>query len=171
MRLSGTASSSRLLRRIERFELDNGYFMPNQRRFTKAEAAKLTQPFPLMLYSFQISQPGGDYKSITCLRSYEMGQRGSTLRTFADFNLQATRVRKPIASYNPPPYFAESNDSIPQLPATPSWRRNRHRLHPQPRYPPLGPLLQIGSDKTMLFSMPSQLRLARPAPARRPHRR
>jgi len=53
--LAGSSSSTRLLRTIERFEFDNGYYIPNQRRLTATEAAKITRPIPLMLYSFQLS--------------------------------------------------------------------------------------------------------------------
>ncbi len=151
------ASSSSILRRIERFELDNGYFSPNARTFTKAEATTINQPFPLMCYSFQLSQPGVDYKSIMP-SGYEVGQRGSTLRTFTDFNLQAARYRKPIASYNPPPYFMESNDSKALLPATApggdtgtSFTRNL-ALSPMP-----WGRSASGSRETILFSIPTQL--------------
>ena len=155
MRLS-TAPSG-ILRRVERFELDNGYFSFTQRKFTKDEAAKVTQPFPLMLYCFQISQPGGDYRTYMP-SAYSLGQRGSTLRTFADFNLQATRIRKPIASYNPPPYFMENTDSRAFLPDVApggdtgtAFTRNLV-ISPLPwgRSP-------SGSAKTILFSVPSQL--------------
>ena len=152
MRLAGSAN---ILRRIERFELDNGYFSPNTRNFTNAEASQMSLPFGLMLYSFQISQPGADYKSYMPA-GYDMGQRSSTLRTFTDFNLQATRVRRPIASYSPPPYFMESNDSISQLPATapggdtgPGFTRNLAVVR--------WGRSSSGSDKTILFSIPSQL--------------
>ena len=154
MRLAGSPS---ILRRIERLELDNGYWASTQRSFTRNEANRMNLPFPLMLYSFQISQPGGDYKAYMP-SLYEMGQRGSTLRTFADFNLQATRVRKPIASYNPPPYFMENIDSKALLPAVepggdtgPAFTRNL-AASPLPwgRSP-------SGSQKTILFSVPSQL--------------
>lgn len=154
MRLAGSSS---ILRRIERFELDNGYFAPNARVFPKAEALTITQPFPMMNYSFQISQPGADYKALLPAAD-QMGQRGSTLRTFADFNLQAARVRKPIASYNPPPYFMESNDSKSQLPATApggdtgtSFTRNL-ALSPLP-----WGRSSSGSRETILFSIPAQL--------------
>jgi hypothetical protein len=155
MRLTG---SSGLLRRIERFELDNGYFRPNQRVFTRTEANKMTRPFPLMLYSFQISQPGVEYKNQNLIpATYEMGQRGSTLRTFADFNLQATRIRKPITSYNPPPYFMESNDSIALLPASPPGGETGAGFT---RNLALSPLpwgrSSSGSKKTVLFTVPSQ---------------
>lgn len=154
MRLAGSSS---VLRQLERFELDNGYYQRNARQFTKDEVPQVTQPFPLILYSFQISQPGVEYK-FQMPALYEMGQRASTLRTFADFNLQATRVRKPIASYNPPPFFMESSDSRALLPDRPpggeagvGFTRNL-ALSPLPwgRSP-------IGSEKTILFSIPSQL--------------
>lgn len=153
--LAGVSSSTRLLRRIERFEFDNGYYIPNQRRLTAAEAARITQPFPLMLYSFQISQPGGAYKDYMPA-SYEMGQRASTLRTFADFNLQATRVRKPIASYNPPPYFAESNDSISQLPANPPGGDTGIGFTRNMAIPYWGRSPKDGGGRAILFSVPSQ---------------
>lgn len=167
LRLAG-AGGSGLLRRIERFELDNGYAGTNQRRFyhTQAEglargesepevASEMTQPFPLMLFSFQISQPGGDYKSYMPA-AYEMGQRASTLRTFADFNLQATRVRKPIASYNPPPYFAENTTNKAQLAATPPGGNTGSGFTRDLSIPRWGRSSQTGSDKTILFSIPSQ---------------
>lgn len=144
MRLAG---SSNILRRIERFELDNGYFSPNARVFTQAEAPTITQPFPLMCYSFQISQPGvvyTDYMPPT----YAMGQRGSTLRTFADFNLQAARVRRPIASYNPPPYFMESNNNKSQLQVSPPEASLEPVSPTTLRYPPcLGGVRPLGASK------------------------
>ncbi|WP_411846904.1 hypothetical protein AAFN60_05205 [Roseibacillus persicicus] len=108
-------SRGTFLKRIERFELDNGYWNPTARNFDRSVTPNLTGPVPLMLYAFQISQPGMDYINLMP-RDYELGQRGSTLRTFADFNLQATNFSKPIASYNPPPFFMESNDSAALLP-------------------------------------------------------
>ncbi|WP_193211338.1 hypothetical protein [Luteolibacter marinus] len=156
MRLAGTSSRS-VLRQIERFELDNGYFYPNQRTFSAPEAARITQPFPLMLYSFQISQPGTDYTPLMP-SLYEAGQRSSTLRTFTDFNLQATRFRKPIASYNPPPFFVESNDSKSQLPASPPGGQTGGGFT---RNLALSPVRwghsTSGSETTVLFSLPSTL--------------
>ena len=35
LRLSGGSSGGNPLRRLERFELDNGYFQPNQRTFSR----------------------------------------------------------------------------------------------------------------------------------------
>jgi len=149
--------SSSILRSLERFELDNGYYSPNSRSFTRAEAGKMTRPFPLMCYSFQVSQPGEDYKQFMP-GSYELGQRGSTLRTFADFNLQAAIFHKPIASYNPPPYFMQSNDSKAQLPATPPGGDTGNNFT---RNLVLSPLpwgrSSSGSNQTILFSVPSQI--------------
>lgn len=120
LRVGGTSSSSPPLRRVERFELDNGYYWDNTRNrewVYPTDYQKRTKPVPLMCYNFQLSQPGVDYVGLQLMPSgYTLGQRGSSLRTFADFNLQATRIGKPIASYNPPPYFMESNNSIAQLP-------------------------------------------------------
>lgn len=158
MRLAGGGRSAQPLRRIEGFELDNGYFLSNIRNVANAAyCSQRTRPIPLMGYNFQISRTGVDYVREGLLPSgYSMGQRGSTLRTFADFNLQATRISKPITSYNPPPFFAESSNSISLLPdgapggdtgpaftknldSTMAWGRN-----------------YVGSDKTVLFSVPRQ---------------
>lgn len=114
MRLSNMGSRS-YLTRIAGIELDNGYFSPNQRNFTQANTSRLTGPIAMMLYSFQISQPGMDYLNLMP-RGYEAGQRASTIRTYADFNLQAANFHTPITSYNPPPFFMESNDSAALLP-------------------------------------------------------
>jgi Tfp pilus assembly protein PilX len=115
LNLTGPSSSAGLLTAIDRFELDNGYFSPNTRHISLTEAQQLRGPIPLMLYSFSLSQPGMDYVQLMP-GGYSLGQRGSTLRTFMDFNLRATRIYKPIASYNPPPYFMECTNSINQLP-------------------------------------------------------
>ncbi len=103
-----------LLRRVEGFELDNSPYLQVQRQVTATIAQQMTHPFPLELYSFQISQPGADYASY--LPSGNMGLRSSTQRTFADFNVQATHFRKTIMSYDPPPYFMEINNSSDELP-------------------------------------------------------
>ena len=154
MRLAGSAN---ILRRAERFELDNGYYGANIRRFDNTEAAKMTGgPFGLMLYSFQISQPGVDYKALMPA-PYEMGQRSSTMRTFTDFNLQATRIRKTITSYNPPPFFMESNDSINQLPTTPPGGFTGLGFSRGLNSPVKWGRSFVGSEKTILFCIPSQL--------------
>lgn len=117
LRMSGSGSGGGLLRRLERFELDNGFFGTMRRSVSRATADTMTQPFPMHLYSFQLSQPGNDYQ--TLLPSADlMGTRSSTVRTFTDFNLQAVRFGKLITSYNPPPYFMESSDSLATLPFT-----------------------------------------------------
>jgi Tfp pilus assembly protein PilX len=106
------------LRRLERFELDNGFYASVQRSVSRAVVEQMTQPFPLHLFSFQISQPGTRYDTI--LPSSDlMGTRSSTVRTFMDFNLQAVRFGKLITSYNPPPYFMESTDNLASLPFLP----------------------------------------------------
>ncbi len=98
------ASSNSILRRIERFELDNAPFAATAHTITAATAAKYVQPMPLQYYGFQLSQPGERYDTLLPSPD-QLGLRSSTLRTYADFNLQGTRFRKPIISYNPPPYF------------------------------------------------------------------
>ncbi len=106
-----------MLRRLERFELDNGYFDKTTRKKNTEQAKALTKPFPLQYYCFQFSQPGNDYRTI--LPAYSgnpLGLRGSTLRSFTDFNFQAKRFHKAITCYNPPPYFMESADSFANLP-------------------------------------------------------
>jgi len=117
------AGASTILRRLERFELDNGNYTNTVRTVSATLATpnpaggNMIKPFPLMHYSFQISQPGTDYSIVMpSSPANEMGLRGSTLRTFTDFNLQATRFRKPITSYNPPPYFMESTNALATLP-------------------------------------------------------
>ncbi len=119
--------SAAILRKIERLELDNAEFTPTQRVFASQATAAgnsdikdpktFTEPFPLQLFSFQLSQPGVDYGSLLPSSS-DIGLRSSTLRTYADFNLQATRYRKPIISYNPPPFFMQIANSKAYLPFT-----------------------------------------------------
>jgi hypothetical protein len=144
-----------LLLRIDRFEIDNGF--TEGAPFDYATAIQVTEPIGILLYNFQLSQPGGDYASYLPA-SYDMGMRASTLRTFADFNLQATRYMRPIASYNPPPFFMEVNDSPAVLPRTapggdtgPQFTRDLV-LDPSPwgRSP-------SGTARTVLFSVPEQL--------------
>ena len=112
------AGSSTLLRRLERFELDNAFYASVRRGIDASTATTMPQPFPLHLYSFQMSQPGADYASLLPTPDL-MGTRNSTLRTFADFNVRAVRFAKFITSYDPPPYFMQSSDSLAGLPFTP----------------------------------------------------
>jgi len=158
------AGSSNILRRVERFELDQCQWPAVGRSFTNAEATQLTDPFPLLCHSFQISQPGEDYINYMPA-TFEMGQRASTLRTFADFNLQATRLRKPITSYNPPPYFTEWTNSVSLLPPLQPLSSSDHGGETGPTFtrnlttPTIrwGRSPIIGSTKTILFSVPQQL--------------
>lgn len=159
LRTTGSSSSNggtgNLLRRIERFELDNGYYLTNQRRIAKSTAAQYTRPFPLISYNFQLSQPGMDYKSLMAA-DYELGQRGSTLRTFTDFNLQATRFSKPITSYNPPPYFMHGSDSRSQLPQNTPGGDTGDAFTRNLSIPRWGYSSVSGSNRTILFTIPQQ---------------
>jgi Tfp pilus assembly protein PilX len=121
MRLAG---NSLPLRKIEKLELDNANTAPTMRFFTTvAQMPKfpgrqvqdyLTKytvetienffdPIPLQLYTFRLSQPGVSNATLE-VNASRLGLLGSTLRTYADFNLQAAKFRKPIISYNPPPF-------------------------------------------------------------------
>ncbi|QJE98720.1 hypothetical protein [Luteolibacter luteus] len=113
--LRTAGSNTAVLRRLERFDLDNAPYAVTARDFNAATARQFVNPVPLQYYGFQVSQPGYDYGTILPSRD-QLGLRSSTLRTYADFNLQATRFRKPIISYNPPPYFmmiANSQSALP----------------------------------------------------------
>jgi Tfp pilus assembly protein PilX len=154
MGLSGSSSSSGLLRAIDRFDLDNGYFGANTRNLPIEEAKQISAPIPLMLYSFSLSQPGMDYLNLMP-SGYDLGQRGSSLRTFMDFNIRAARMYKPIASYNPPPYFMETTNSIAQLPATGGATGDaftRDLAIPRWGYSPVS-----GSGRAILFDVPERL--------------
>jgi Tfp pilus assembly protein PilX len=118
-----------ILRKLERLELNDSESYGPMRGFGSAlpgnphptaypPAGNYVNPFPLQLYIFQMSQPGVDYGNTFLPTPADMGLRNSTLRTYADFNLQATRFRKPITSYNPPPYvmrIANSPSGFPVL--------------------------------------------------------
>lgn len=155
------SSRGQMLRTIERFELDTGWrFSENTIRPTGAECQRKVDPVSLLCYSFQLSRPGVDYLTMmpTAPVPYEMGQRGSTLRTYMDFNLQATSFRKPITSYNPPPFFMQTNNAFADLDSGPSGGETglvftRNLLaNPLPwGHSPNGP------KATVLFSIPSQI--------------
>lgn len=156
MRFAGSTVSNAWLQRIEGCELDNAYFSPNNRTFDKDQTLTLKGPVPLMLYSYQISQPGMDYVPLMPA-GYQMGQRASTIRTYADFNLRAGTIHKTIASYNPPPFFVESNNSRNQLTFEPGgdtgtgFTRN---LVANPLN--WGHSGVSGSNKAVLFTFPAQ---------------
>lgn len=130
------AAGTTILRELKELELDNSNYAPTARYFTSRSrygingstivdisgnpqealiVEDVVGPVPLQYYSFQVSPPGQDY--VNSLpppfppNPSSIGLRGSTLRTYADFNLQATRFRKPIISYNPPPFFMYTADS------------------------------------------------------------
>jgi hypothetical protein len=158
LRLAGSSSRSSPLRRLERFELDNGFFSTVRRPVTRATADTMREPFPLHVYSYQISQPGSPYVDLLPAANL-LGTRSSTLRTFMDFNLRATRFRKLITSYNPPPYFMESTDSLSRLPfiqpggiTGDAFTKN---LAVNPLY--WGRSSNTGVRKAVLFSMPDSL--------------
>jgi Tfp pilus assembly protein PilX len=154
LRLAG-GSGNRILRRLERFELDNGFFGDLRRSVTRQTAESMKQPFPMHLYSFQLSQPGADYGTLLPSRDL-LGTRSSTLRTFMDFNLRATRFSKPITSYNPPPYFMQSADSLASLPFNPPGGDTGSAFTQNLAISPLywGRAPNIGVKKTVLFSLP-----------------
>ncbi len=114
---NGTSANS-LLRRIERFELDNAYYATTKRPIDAAKAKVMKRPFGIQYSRFQFSQPGEDYRQILPNASGvdPLGLRSSTLRSFADFNAQAKRFHKAITSYNPTPYFMQHVDNIGDLP-------------------------------------------------------
>lgn len=117
LRLAGSSASNPLCR-IERFEWDNCYHANTKTVVNYQAVTTLKMPIPLKVYTNQISLPGGDYQNQLPSREM-MGTRCSTLRTFADFNLRASRFGKLITSYNPPPYFfSQADDIIADLPPT-----------------------------------------------------
>lgn len=62
--LRGGGSGSGVLQRLDAFELDNAFFSQVRRQVNAQLAKEMTDPFPLHLYAFQISQPGMDYGSL-----------------------------------------------------------------------------------------------------------
>lgn len=115
LRASGSGSGTGVLARLDAFELDNAFFTSVRRQVDAQSAKEMTEPFPLHLYSFQMSQPGMDYGSLLPAAG-QLGVRNSTLRTFADFNMRAQRFPRSIAGYLSPPYFMESSDNLASLP-------------------------------------------------------
>lgn len=149
------AGSNSILRKIERLELDNARFDETKKGIAKNDAQKFDKPLPLQFYGFQLSQPGERYDS-TLGDIGQLGLRGSTLRTYTDFNLQATRFRKPLISYSPPPFFMFIADNRNALTETagetgPEFSRN---LTADPM--PWG-YSRAAPNRTVLFSPPSEL--------------
>jgi Tfp pilus assembly protein PilX len=156
MRTGESASSGSILRRVERFELDNGFFSQVRRPVTAAIAKQMTSPFPLMAYAFQISMPGEDYGAIIGNR---LGTRSSTIRTFTDFNLQCQRFNKTITSYNPPPYFMESSNSLGSLPFIPPGGETGQAFTKNLAISPAswGRSMFGGNRKNILFGIPDNI--------------
>jgi hypothetical protein len=155
MKLAGGSGSAQSLCRLERFELDNGYFGSTIRNFTMAQCASFNQqPVGMMYYNFEISRPGTNY-SLVMPGGYEMGQRSSTMRTFYDFNMHGTRFYKSVTSYNPAPFFMRSTASPADLPADGTTGQPfASNLAASPL--PWGYSLSIGSPKMILFTSPTQ---------------
>jgi hypothetical protein len=157
MRLAGSSAANQPLRRLAGFDLDNGYFGQNVLDASQQYCTAHTKPVPLMCYSFQISQPGVNYLDLMPA-GYAMGQRASTLRTFTDFNLQATRISKAIASYNPPPYFMQSNNGFADIDPGPSGGNTGSAFTKNLLANPLPwGRAPNGSKTTVLFTIPSRI--------------
>jgi Tfp pilus assembly protein PilX len=157
LELRTSGSTGAVLRRVERFEFDNAPWDVTARDFNTTNSKNFTRPVPLQYYGFQLSQPGMDYASVLPAAN-QLGLRSSTMRTFTDFNLQATRFRKSIISYNPAPYFMQIANSAATLPFVApggdtggEFTRNLN-ANPLPwgRSP-------FDSQSTILFSPPSSL--------------
>lgn len=146
-----------ILRKVDRIELDNGFFSEARRPASYRWATLVKQPFPLQIFSFQLSQPGADYASI--LPSRRLGLRNSTLRTFQDFNLQGQTFVRPIAGYLPPPYFMESTDSLSQLPPFPTAGQTGPSFTRNLALSPLswGFANNTGPKSVILFSPPQEM--------------
>ncbi len=112
-------SSSDILQRLEAFDLNNPAIFDSRRSIGPTRpisASTHPQPLGMMLYSFQISQPGMDYGSLLPDPS-QLGIRNSTQRTYADFNLRARLFPRPIAGYSTPPFFMELSDALNSIPS------------------------------------------------------
>jgi hypothetical protein len=160
MRLGGTSAAAQPLVRIESFEIDSNLdFVKGQRVFNTVEECRaMTRPFGIQLFNLSISQPGFDYSTLFGTGFFANGMRSSTIRTFTDFNINATRFSKPISSYNPPPYFSETSDSAASLPRNPPGGEtggrftsnllgNPHRWGHSPG----------GVNRTVLYTIPDQV--------------
>lgn len=143
-------TGGRTLRHLRGFELDNVEYAANQRFINPWSAAESGKCLALQLYAIQLSQPGIKYAPAV------RGLRSSTSRTFADFNLRAAHFKKPIISYNPPPYFMRLANSFAELGtfgSTGSEFTKNLAVSPY-RW---GRSPESGSTKTVLFDIPEQL--------------
>jgi hypothetical protein len=75
-----------------------------------------------------------------------------------DFNLQATRISKPIASYNPPPYFMQSNNGFADIDPGPAGGNTGSAFTKNLLADPLPwGRAPNGPKTTVLFSVPAQI--------------
>lgn len=155
--LRGGASIS-VLRRIEGLEINNANARYTRRRINAAQITTMTEPFPIQLYSFSLSQPGMDYGSLLPTTD-QLGVRNSTLRTFMDFNLRAQNFPRPIAGYLTPPYFMETMNSTAGLPFVAPGGDTGSAFSKNLALSPLrwGYSSTSGPRKTVLFSAPKQI--------------
>ena len=157
LRTPGSGTGAGVLRRIDGLELDNAFFRAVQRTVSATIAKTMAEPFPLQLFTFQMSQPGMDYGSLLPAAN-QLGVRNSTLRTYMDFNMRAQRFPRAIAGYLAPPYFMESSDNLALLPFDNSgdtgigFTRN---LAVSPL--PWGQSPVSGPRKTILFGTPDEI--------------
>jgi len=151
-------SGSEVLRRIDAFELNNAFSTVNRKQVSAIVAQSMTEPFPLMLYSFQISQPGMEYGGLLP-GAAQLGIRNSTVRTFTDFNLRARLFPRPIAGYLTPPYFLEMSDSVGSLPFNPPGGNTGNAFTRNLAISPLrwGHSSVSGPRKTILFDAPGEI--------------
>lgn len=148
-----------VLRRIENLEAGNSYRSALEIIIDKnIYFNRIIEPVPLLLLSYQISQPGTNYTSVMpSAPQHTKGQRGSSLRTYADFNLGATTIRKTIASHHAPPYFFGINNSPSSVPYrdVPGGITGSAFTSNLVNFPLLWGFSQIeGSEQTVLFSLP-----------------
>lgn len=175
MRLAENPNGNpKFLRRIEKLELDNVNTAPTMRFFTTPKQMPLfpnnkvqdyrtvytiepiagyLKRIPLQLYTFRLSQPGAP-SATPPANLPTLGLLGSTLRTYADFNLQAARFRKPITSYNPPPFYMYIADSDSALQGNGTGDRFADDLQVLPAHWGRSSNL-TGSAKTVLFCPPA----------------
>ncbi|MES2980854.1 MAG: hypothetical protein V4727_00960 [Verrucomicrobiota bacterium] len=159
-------ASGEMLCKLTDLELANPHRVNHRRRPEKSQfffgpnhVNNIDEPLPLVLYKFQLSYPGTDYL-VNLPPGYSKGQRGSSLRTFADFNLRASHFSRTIASYVVPPFFLEINDSLAGMPyheSPPGGLTGTGFTKELVSNPLYWGFSQIqGADKAVLYSFPGQ---------------
>ena len=143
------------LRKLSGFELNNLSHGETRKTFKKG----FRTPVPLYAFRFEISQPGVDYEKTLGIDQH--GQRASAVRTFADFNLQATHYDATIASYVPPPFFIRNITSANEVNGKDPVDNGltgtgfSEGLEEEPL--PWGPSSLSGSPETILYTVPEAL--------------